>query len=140
MADIALTAAQIGRVDPKEAEVYDFEWLTTAPTVGQAVYVDPTTGKVGVADANDSGKEQFAGIVLSVQGRGVSVLKRGRVYGFTLTGMNYWAIAYLSNTAGALADANGTMTVRVGKVVPITEAGQRIKVLYIDADWRSAWS
>lgn len=140
MADLTLTAAQIARVDPALAEVYDFEWLTTAPTVGQALYVDPTTGKVGVADANDSGKEQFAGIALAIQGKAVSVLKRGRVYGFALSGMNYWAPAYLSNTAGALADANGTMNVRVGKVVPITEAGQRIKVLYIDADWRDVWS
>jgi len=140
MSDIALTAARIALVDPAEAEVYDFEWLTTAPTVGQAVYVDPTTGKAGVADANDSGKEQFAGIVLSVRGKACSVLKRGRVFGFTLTGMNFWAIAYLSNTAGALADANGTMTVRVGKVVPIAEAGNITKCLYVDADWRDAWS
>lgn len=140
MAAIVLTAAQIARVDPLLAEIYDFEWLTAAPTVGQAVYIDPTTGKIGVADANDSGKQQAAGIVLSVLGKGVSVLKRGRVYGFTLTSLNFFAPVYLSDTAGALDDSVGTMTVRMGKVVPITEAGQRIKVLYIDANWADVWS
>jgi methyl coenzyme M reductase beta subunit len=101
-----------------------------------------TTGKVGVADANASGKQQFRGIALAAAaaGQAVSVLKRGHVYGFTVSGLNADALVYLSDTAGALGDAAGTMTVNCGRVMCLPDGATLTKVLYIEADWLRAWS
>ena len=139
MADIALTAAQIGACFPDKAEITDMI-AAAAITAGQAVYQD-TNGKAGVADANASGKQQFRGIALHAAGAGqaVSVLVRGHVYGFTISGMNGDALAYLSDTAGALADANGTMNVQCGRVTCLPD-GNLTKVVYIAADWLRAWT
>ena len=137
MADISVTAAQVGLVFPERAEVYTFVAAETI-TAGQAVYLN-SSGKVGLADANTSGKEQFRGIALNGGGAGqsISVLKAGHVYGFDLSGMAYDAIAYLSDTAGSLADAaSATKTVYAGRVVPMSDS-DLTKVLYIDADWRT---
>jgi len=139
MADIVVTAAQVAVVNPHDAEIYDFI-ATEAITAGQAVY-QLTTGKVGVADANAAGKQQFRGIALKSVGAGqaVSVLKKGMVAGFTLTSLNRDAVLYLSDTAGALADAAGTMTVNCGRVFSLSDADLS-KVLYVSADWLRTWA
>ena len=139
MADIALTAVQIGACFLDKAEITDLI-AVEAITAGQAVY-QTTAGKAGVADANASGKQQFRGIALHAAGVGqaVSVLVRGHVYGFTVSGMNGDALAYLSDTAGALADGVGTMTVNAGRVTCLPD-GNLTKVLYICADWLRTWS
>jgi hypothetical protein len=141
MTDIALTAAQVSLAFPNAQtnEIVDFI-ATEAITKGQAVYL-LTTGKVGVADANASGKQQFRGIALAnaAAGKPVSVLKKGVLYGYTISGLNADAMVYLSDTAGALADAAGTMTVVCGRVISLTDPSLT-KVLYVDADWLRAWS
>lgn len=140
MADIALVAAKIARVVSQLDEVYDGiagETITT----GQAVYWIAASGKLGVADANAAGKQQFRGIALNGGGAGqaISYLKQGLISGFTISGLNYDALVYLSDTAGALADAAGTMTVNVGRVVALSDANLT-KVLYVTADWLRAWA
>ena len=139
MADITVTAAQVAALFPDKAEIVDMI-AAEAITAGLAVYQD-ANGKAGIADANASGKQQFRGIALNAAGAGqaVSVLVRGHVAGFTVSGMNGDAIAYLSDTAGALADAHGTMTVNAGRVACLTDSSLT-KVLYICADWLRAWS
>lgn len=140
MADITVTPAQVSIVDPGQAELYDFEVPSTESlTVGDAVFVD-SNGQIQQADANGAGEQQFAGIVVKITGRGATVLKSGRCYGFDLSGMAYFDIAYLSDTAGAIADAAGTMTVHVGKVVSVAESGSVKKALYVEADWLRAWA
>lgn len=140
MADIAVTATRVAAVHPQRATIYDFE-AAEAITAGQAVYV-LTTGKVGVADANAAGKQQFRGIALNSApaGGGVSVLKSGYIWGFTVSALNGDALVYLSDTAGALADAAGTMSVSVGRVVAIPEVGGPVKALHVEADWLRAWA
>lgn len=139
MADITCTAAQVAVVFPMQAEIYDFI-ATEAITAGQPVY-QLTTGKVGVADANAGGKQQFRGIALKsvAAGQAVSVLKKGHLYGYTLTGLNRDALVYLSDTAGSLADGVGTMTVNCGRVFSLTDS-DLTKILYIEADWLRAWA
>jgi hypothetical protein len=139
MADITVTAAQVALCFPDKSERVDII-AVEAITAGQAVYQD-TNGKAGVADANAAGKQQFRGIALSSAGAGqaVSVLVRGHVYGFTVSGMNGDALAYLSDTAGALSTTVGTMTVNCGRVTCLTD-GNLTKVLYICADWLRTWS
>ena len=139
MADLTLTAAQIAPTHPLEAEIISVILAETV-TAGQAAY-QTTSGTFGIADANAAGKQQFRGIFLEGGGAGqaVSLLKHGPAYGYDLSGMDYDDPAYLSDTAGALADAAGTMTVNVGRVLALTDSA-KTKVLYIDADWLRAWS
>lgn len=139
MADITVTAAKVGVLFPDKAEIYS-AIATETITVGQAVY-QLSTGKVGVADANASGKQQFRGIALTGGGAGmaISVLRRGFVGGFTLTNVAYDGYAYLSDTAGALADAAGTLEVRVGRVFGLTD-GAITKALFIEVDQLNTWA
>lgn len=138
MADIVVTAARVGLIDPIKATVRSYI-ATETITKGQAVYI-LTTGKVGVADANASGKQQFRGIALNGGGAGqaIDVLHDGEVYGFTLPG-NAEAKIYLSNTAGALADAAGSMAVVCGRIVCLTDASLT-KVLRVFTQWEADWS
>jgi hypothetical protein len=136
MTDLTLTAAQVAPVFPTEAEIFDFVCGATI-TQGQAVRQN-TAGKAALADANaGSGAEKFRGLALAGggAGQGISVLKRGHVHGFDLSGVAYDGLVYLSDTAGALADApSATNPVPVGRVVALADANAT-KVLYLDADW-----
>ncbi len=142
MADLTVTAAQVSAVFPDKCEIYSFIAGATI-TAGQPVYMIAATGKVGVADANGSAPApQFKGIALNggVSGTVINVLKRGAVYGFDLSGINYGVRAYLSDTAGSLADAAGTTSVAVGQVIPLLDAASAgTKVLYIDASWSASY-
>jgi predicted transcriptional regulator len=139
MTDIALTAAKVGLVDPIKADVETLI-AVEAITKGQAVYMT-TAGKAGVADANASGKQQAIGIALgaAAAGQAVDICVQGKIYGFTLTSQNHGIPVYLSDTAGALADAAGTLTVPVGRVWALTDK-DLTKVLRIDCRLREAYS
>ena len=139
MADLTVTAAKVGLVKPLQSEVHSFI-AAAAITAGQAVYMT-TSGTVGVADANAAGLQQIKGIALQSVGAGqaVDVLKKGLLYGFTLTSQAYDAPIFLSDTAGALADAAGTMTVPVGRVTAMADK-DKTKVLYVDCKWRESWA
>ena len=139
MADITVTAAQVAVVHPHSAEIFDFI-AAEAITAGQAVY-QTTAGKVGVADANVAGKQQFRGIALKSVGAGqaVSVLKKGTLAGFDLSSLNRDAILYLSDTAGAMADAaSATKTVNCGRVISLSDSSLT-KCLFVQADWLNDW-
>lgn len=137
MADITVTAAQVAAIFPTKAEIYSFV-AAEAITAGQAVYFT-SAGKVGVADANASGKQQVRGIALNGAGAGtaVDVLKCGHVAGFTLGTIN--SLAYLSDTAGALADAAGTVSAAVGRVVTLSDSALT-KALYVDLNWTAVYA
>jgi hypothetical protein len=139
MADITVTAAKVGLAHPEDSEVYTMIAGVTI-TKGQAVYIIAASGKLGVADANAAGAQQIRGIALDGGGAGqaIDICKRGWLEGFTLSG-NYDSAVYLSDTAGALADAAGTMTVNVGRVMPLSDATPT-KLLYVDIDWLRTWS
>lgn len=138
MADITVTAADVRPVFAGQAEIYDFI-AAVAIDAGEAVYLT-TAGTVGLADANAAGQQQAIGIALKsvVAGEAVSVLKRGHLYGFTLTSLNPGAFAFLSDTAGALADAAGTLAVPIGRVVVLSDKPNYSKVLYVEATWFEA--
>lgn len=136
MADISLTAAQIAAVFPDEATI--FEGVAGATiTAGQVVRFN-TSGKLALADADAGSSAEIAcGVALNGGGAGqaISVLKSGHVAGFTVSSMAYGAAAYLSDTAGALADAPSTTNaIRFGSIVPLSDATPT-KVLFVDFDW-----
>lgn len=139
MADLTRTKAQVAVVFPQHAEIYDFI-ANEAIEAGQPVY-QLTTRKVGLADANGAGLQQFRGIALKDVGAGqaVSVLKKGHVEGFDLSGLNGDASVYLSDTVGELADAAGTLSVTVGRVFGLSDANLS-KCLYVEADWLRTWA
>lgn len=136
MADIALTAANIARVFPQADEVFTVT-LGETVTKGQILY-QLSTGLFGVADANAAGKQQARGVALEGGGAGqaIPMLKRGVVEGFTVSGLDADVPVYLSDTAGALGDGVGTMTVICGRV--FVHAGR--KLVHFDFDWLRAWS
>ncbi len=139
MADIVVTAAKVGLVDPMKAITHTGV-AAAAITKGQVVYMD-TSGTIGVADANDVGKQQARGIALNAAGAGqaVTFVKEGAVYGFTLTSQAYGAALYLSDAAGALADAAGTLTVPCGIVAPLSDK-DKTKVLWAEFRWAAPWA
>jgi hypothetical protein len=138
MADLTVTAAQVSLVDPDQSEIYSFV-PNLAITPGQAVALN-SSAKAVLADANDSGTDsgsaqQFKGLALEKAGvrQGLSVLLRGKVTGYDLSGLAYGAKVYLSDTAGALATAaSATKTVVVGQVTAQSDS-DLTKVLYINA-------
>lgn len=146
-ADISVTAAQVAPVFEKfgKAEIYTGVAAATI-TAGQAVYRVAATGLLNLADANTGAGDneaQFRGIALNGGGAGqaIDVIAHGCVYGFDLASENYDAIMYLSDTAGALNDtANGTNTVRCGRVFPMSDA-DATRVLFVSVDMAGAdWS
>jgi hypothetical protein len=129
MADLALTAAQIAAVDPNTAVIYSIICAETI-TAGQSLFID-TDGKAQLADANVAGEQQTRYLALEggSAGYAINALRRGRVYGFTLTSQAYDAPIFQSDTTGALADAAGTLEVPVGIVVGLTDGTTITKVL-----------
>jgi hypothetical protein len=139
MTVINRTAAQVGPIFPDLAEIFDVI-AAEAVTAGSAAY-QASTGKFGLADANAAGKQQFRGLFLMKKGadQAVSVLKRGHVGGFDVSALAYDAPIYLSDTAGELDTAAGTLSVQVGRVVAMPDSA-RTKVIYIEADWLRTWA
>lgn len=132
MGDIAVTAAQVAVCFPERAEIFSGIAGATI-TAGQAVYLIAASGKLGLADEDASAEASYVfGIALNGGGAGqaIDVLRRGHVYGFTVSGLNYALPVSLSNTAGALLDTGATTNI-VGRVVPLTNS-DLTKVLFVD--------
>lgn len=139
MTAITVTAAKVGLVDPGRARVKSYKALETI-TKGAAVYISPTYGTVGLCDGNAAGKYQFRGIALNGGGAGqaIDVCEDGELYGFTLAG-DYDSLVYVSDDAGVLADAHGTVTIRCGRVAPLSDK-DITKVLRVFTYWEADWS
>lgn len=134
MADLTVTAAQVGMLDPQKCETWNFRAGATI-TAGQAIYQN-SSGRGDLADASVAGTAGFRGIALNGGGAGqaITVLKKGAVYGFGVSGLAYDLEIFLSDTAGALADAAGTVSTHAGRVVSVSD-NDATKVLYVEASW-----
>ena len=133
MADLSLdTTRSLSVVFAETAEIRDFKEAETT-AVGDVVYVT-SAGKVGKAAAATAGKQQARGIVVKRQGSTVSVMKRGYLAGYVITGLAYDGQVFLSDTAAKLADAAGTKSVPVGRVSSLTN-DSLTKILYVDFNW-----
>ncbi len=132
MTDLLVTEKQVAPVFPQKAEIYSFI-ASEALKAGDVVYLVASTGKVAKADANGSGGENdFLGVAMQTVGAGqvVSILTRGHVAGFDVSGLDYGATVYLSDTAGLLADSAGTTVLLAGCVLPLSDK-DRTKILFI---------
>lgn len=108
---------------------------------GVPVYED-TNGKAAIAAAGVAGTAVVVGINLSHKLNAANLpadlLERGKLVLYDTNGANilaglaYGAPVYLSNTAGRLADAAGTVSVLLGRVRAFWDQGTPTK--YLDAD------
>jgi hypothetical protein len=116
MPDLTLTASRIATNYSEECRVRPHK-AAEALTPGVPVYYT-AAGTAGVADANAAGRQQCRGICLDyvAAGETARILEDGWCDGFDLSGLARDAPVYLSDTAGALATAAGTMSVVVGRV------------------------
>jgi hypothetical protein len=136
-----LTGASVHAIFVNQAEQYP-GLAAEALTNGQVAYLVAASGKYGLADANASGKEQVRGIVIDAAGanQGTTILFRGHVGGYDLSGLDYGDLVYLSDTAGGLDDAaSATLTVVIGRVVPMSDK-DLTKVLYVDSSITANWA
>lgn len=137
MTDIVVTAAKVASQADTQTRSYKAAATITA---GQAVYI-LAAGTVGLADATTGGGAllQWRGIALNGGSAGdpIRVAWEGPVEGFTLAG-NVDTPLYLSNTAGAIADAAGDVNIKVGRV---SMRDDGTKFLWVDpADVRTVYA
>lgn len=132
MTAIALTAAKIATPHENKMEVYSLIAAETIST-GQAVYTN-ANGKAALADASAAGTLVDVGIALNTAGAGqaVSVIYRGFVAGYTVGAMAYGAAVYVSDTAGGLDTAAGTVSKQIGRIRSREENGAPVPMLYVD--------
>lgn len=124
MADITVTAADVRPLPGAMVERYDAGGTLAA---GDSVYM-ASDGAVEEADGSASPSAYAIGIIVSgpegkvsfVAGDALDVVVWGRVTGFS--GMTPGDTLYQSDTAGALADAAGTVSHQVGKARSATVA------------------
>lgn len=97
----------------------------TAPALeaieaGAPVRFDPTTGKFRNGNATDMTEGAIYGIVPRsvAAGEAVTAIAEGVLDGYDLSGLNFNAPVYLSDTDARIADAAGTKAILIGRVVP----------------------
>lgn len=121
MADLTITASDVAIVESVEQDT-----APTAAALDAGSYVKPNsaTGKWEAGDASAAGNHgNLPGIMVissKYAGQAVTVIRKGLLYlGDALDGLDFDDPVYLSDTAGALADAAGTTEKIVGYVAPI---------------------
>lgn len=136
MADINLVTADKVNVGTLTVQQHTFI-ANAAITAGAPCYIIGATGKVAHSDANSTPLDVVWGIATRTvaAGEAVTLVRRGLMDGWDLSGLNYGASVYLSDTVGRLSDAAGGTNVTVGHVVPVN--GQTLgtaadKALYVE--------
>lgn len=127
MADIALkstnASSQTGNTTATADVEESFEQMTLPAAVDMSecspVYID-ANGKFALCDASVAGTAVFYGVTTRKvkAGEAVTAIAKGVVGGYTFT-QAYGASIYLSDTEGKLADAAGTVSRKVGEVIPV---------------------
>lgn len=103
--------------------------------VGQLVRIDPSTGKFTKGNGTTPTEAAIYGVLASKDRAGAvgTAIRQGVIDGFDLSGMNYWAPIYASDTDGAPDTAAGTVSTVVGRVIPATAvtAGNAFDKLFL---------
>ena len=135
MADISLVTAN--KVFVVESIMQLTLPAAEAITAGMAMRLDTATGKFTKSKATDAAEARVNWLATKTVAAGepVTGIKRGVMDGYDLSGMAYDAPVYLSDTDGTLADAAGTVSTVVGRVIPgsATTLGTSLdKLLQVD--------
>lgn len=133
MADLTLLSGnKQGRPQPTNDVTLSVRAGASA-TALQALHT-AADGDMILSDASVAGTAIFDGLLLNnsaSDGDAITIISRGAVYGFDLSAQDYGDVIYLSDTAGALADAAGTVSVPVGKVIKLN--GEKVVWLGLTA-------
>lgn len=134
MTDLALVTA--GKVHVVESFIQMTLPLGETLAVGDAVRID-TNGKFTGANGTTTTENRIYGVLVSKDPAGAvgTAIRKGVVDGFALTALAYNAAVYLSDTDKTLADAAGTVSTTVGRVIPATATTTGTaydKILFID--------
>lgn len=135
MADLTIVAADVSPVKIVS------QWTGPAHealNAGSPVYLVAATGKAGKADANAAAPaNEVEGIAIKTAANAndtITYVIEGWVdLGDALSALDYGAPVWLSNTAGALADADPGAGVIVGEVWPAFGHTTADKLLYVKA-------
>lgn len=135
MADIDLVTAN--RVSVVESIVQMTLPAGEAITAGAPLKIDGTTGKFIKAKATTAAWARVYGIAARTvpAGAPVTAIRKGVMDGFNVASLGYDAVIYLSDTDGRVADAAGTVSTVVGRVVPGTSSNLGVgfdKLLFVD--------
>lgn len=135
MANIAVASA--GRIRIVESIIQDTKIALEAIVAGAPVRKDTATGKFTNANATTAAEARVWGIAKEsvAAGMPVTAIRLGVLDGYTLTSQAYDAAIYLSDTDGRLADAAGTVSAPVGRVIAgtATTLGTAYdKLLFVD--------
>jgi predicted RecA/RadA family phage recombinase len=127
MADIALKSTNASTQTGNNNATVDVEQSIEQMTLKAAadmnectpVYVD-SNGKFAAGDASVVGTADIYGITLRKvkAGEAVTAIAKGVLNGLDLSAIAFGASVYLSDTTGRIADAAGTVSVKLGTVVP----------------------
>lgn len=119
MADIALTTA--ARVEVVESIQQDTRIAAEAITAGAPVR-DDGLGLFTNGNGTDATEANVYGIATRTVAAGmpVTAIRHGVLAGWTTNMPAHGARVYVSDTDGRLADAAGTVSVQVGRVIPGT--------------------
>lgn len=144
MADLALiTAGLIGKVEVAESRTYP---AGVALSVGDAVRQAAAAGggwlaALATTAANSLMVAVNIGTTNSAINEPVHGLVKGWLHGFDVSGMTPGAFVYLSDTSKKLADAPGTLNIKVGTVVLAAHdqlvGGSPTKIIRFDS--RMTW-
>jgi hypothetical protein len=120
MATIALVTAN--RVEIVESIRQMTLPAAEAITAGAPVRLDTSTGKFTNANGTTAPEARIWGIATRtvVAGEPLTAIRNGVMDRFDLSGMNYDATVYVSDTDGRLDTAAGTVSTVVGRVIPGT--------------------
>lgn len=117
----------IALITANRVEVVDSIRQMTLPaaeaiTAGAPVRLDTSSGKFTNSNGTTAPEARIWGIATRtvVAGEALTAIRNGVMDGFDLSGMNYDATVYLSDTDGRLDTAAGTVSTVVGRVIPAT--------------------
>jgi len=138
MANLTLDVAQVGAADPISADKLTLPAGASTLVAGDLVRIDTSTGKFVLAKATTAPNGRVYGMLVNGADRAncpVTAIRRGVVAldDSALSGLAYDAPVYLSDTDGKAADAAGTVSVVIGRVIPLfANSGTAKKLLKIE--------
>jgi hypothetical protein len=133
MTNLTITASAVALV--KEYETVTLP-VGEAVTAGQIVRLDTSTGKLTKGNGTAAGEARIIGVAVQSSkyvNDPITVVKRGLLdLGAALDGVTLDAVIYASDTDGTLADSAGTVSTKIGRVVPNFAHTDANNLLFVD--------
>lgn len=91
-------------------------------TAGDLVRIDTSSGKFTKGNGSNANEARIYGIATRTvkAGFGLTAIAKGVMDGWVLSALAYDAPLYASDTDGRIADAAGTVSKVIGRVIPAT--------------------